>query len=343
MSFHLSGFRWRIAIGFIAVCCLLVWLSGRWMQGRGAAAEVYGRLITTLELEEALRAHLWQHHESWAAIGAEARQQTRWLVLENLVNDRLIRAHRLMDGLNVDLPSAAVRRESDMMQRQFADAAEYPLRLAAQQQTQHSLDAAIREAQRDEQWIAAKIARRLAEVTDQDLRAWYDAFKETLRIQQAHHAAHLFLTRHDQAKPDREPEMREIHRQLMAREQTFAALAAVHSDDDRTKAMGGDLGWFTRERMPQDFIVAVEKLKIGQFSDPVPTQLGWHLIIVMDRRASRLPTVEEAKDEIAALLTSRRREDAVQNLIAELRERSLRPVPSVFYHPQVIDHTEPAP
>ncbi len=356
MSLNLQGFPWRFAVYFIAACYLLADLyackgplHAKLIEGRGSllvpfggsyVAEVHGRPITGLELAEALRAYLWTRNESWAALTAGARQQARSLVLESIVNDRLIRAHRLMDGHNAIVSVAAARRESDMMRRQFANAAEYPQRLAAQQQTQKSLDAAIRDAHLDEKWIAEKIAHRTAEVTDKHVRAWYDEFKESLRIPQAHHAAHIFLTRHDKTKPDREAEIREIHRQLIAKEKTFAALAAKHSDDDRSKVVGGDLGWFTRERMPEDFIAAVEKLKIGQFSDPVPTKLGWHLIIVMERHESRLPTLEEAKDEIVARLTSQRREEAVKSLIAELR---LIAGKSLIYHSPVIDRAEPAP
>lgn len=307
-----------------------------WKASGDPAAEVQGLPITRLELEEALRSDLWKSQTAWASLDAETRKQTRWRVLETLVNDSLIkfaRSHDISAFINA-------RRESDMMRRQFANAAEYPQRLAAQKQTQQSLDIAIRDAQLDEQWIARQVTRRLAKVTEKDLSAWYDAFKESLRIPQAHHAAYIFLTRHDKSKPDREMEIREIQRQLIAGEKTFAALAAQHSDDDRSKSIGGDLGWFTRERMPADFIAVVEKLKIGKMSEPVPTKLGWHLIIVMERRASRLPALEEVKDEIAAMLTSQHRDEAIRSLIAELRMKAGK---SLIYHSPVIDRAEPAP
>jgi hypothetical protein len=350
MLFSLQCFRGCLAVGCASACCwlaadLLVFqgpLHERWMQGRGGecVAVVQGRAITRLELAEAMRAHLWRQHESWAALGAEARQQTRRRVLDSLVDERLVRACRLMDGPAKPPPAAEARRESDFMRRQFANTAEYPGRLAAQGQTQASLDAAIRDEQLDEAWLDEKIAVRLAVVTEAEARAWYAESKETLRIPTAHHAAHLFLTRHDPAKPDREAEIRAIHRRLIAKEKTFAALAAEHSEDDRTRNIGGDLGWFTRERMPEDFIAALERLKVGQLSDQVPTRLGWHLIRVMERRESRLPTFEEVQDEILALLTSQRREEAVKSLLTELRQAAGK---SLIYHPQVIDRAEPAP
>lgn len=304
------------------------------------AAEVHGRPMTRLELEEAMREQLWKRHETWAGLSLEARKQTRWQVLEHLLDDRLLRDCRSKAGMNTAAPKTTAKREAEWMQRQFADAAEFHRRLAALQLTPKSLDARIDDAQLDEEWLAEQIQPHLKETAEQEAHAWYEEFKETLRIPLAHHAAHIFLTRHDKAQPDREAEMQEIQRQLLAKEKTFAQLAKEHSDDARSKAVGGDLGWFTQQRMPADFIAAVQKLKVGQFSEPVQTQLGWHLIIVLERRASRLPAFVEVKDEISALLSSQRRAEAVQSLMAELR---LHSQPSVVYHAQVIDRAEPAP
>lgn len=349
MSRSFLAFPWRLAVACMAVCYLLadlyafkgplhkVWVQS---QGGGVAAEVDDLPITRHELEAAMREQLWKHNSAWASLSPEERKQTRWQALENLVNDRLLHACRRRSGPDKGLSKDAVKRESERMQRQFADVAEFPQRLAAQQLTPKSLEARINDAQLDESWIEAEIQSRFKAVTPQELRAWYDKFKETLRIPQAYHAAHIFLTRHDQTKPDRSAEVREIQRQLLTKEKTFAQLAKEHSEDDRSKALGGDLGWFTQQRMPADFIAAVESLKVGQFSEPVQTQLGWHLIIVLERHASRLPALAEVTPEIIALLTSKRREAALKNLVAELRERSPQPV---VYHAEVIDHVAPAP
>lgn len=343
---QVKGFLKCLAMALIVACGVFAGFysfKGSLRETSGPAAKVPGRPISRLEFEEALREHLWKREEAWAALSDEAKKQTRWLVLENLVNDRLVRAFRVLDGRDAALPVSGARREGDFMRRQFADASEFPRRLADQQPTQKELEATIIEAQLDEAWICEKIAPRLSAVTTAEAEAWYDRHKESLRIPAAYHAAHIFLTRHDRTKPDREAEIREIHRKLMAKDKTFAALAAAHSDDDRTKSIGGDLGWFTRERMPSDFISALEKLRVGEFSDPVLTKLGWHVIVVRERRESRLPVFEEVKDEVLAMLTTQRREEAVKRLIAELRERSQQPPKSLLYHPEVIDRTEPAP
>lgn len=47
---------------------------------------------------------------------------------------------------------------------------------------------------------------------------------------------------------------------------------------------GGDLGYFTRGRMVPQFDKVAFELPVGELSEPVQTQFGWHILTVTDRR-----------------------------------------------------------
>lgn len=356
----MEGFPWRFALYFLAAVYLFADLyachgplrdkllsGGPSWQAEGAggvAAEVYGRPVTGLELSEALRAYLWQRDEDWSAMSATARNYTRRLVLETLVNERIVHAFRVMNGIDGERPVDAAKAELAVLRRQFEEEAVFEGRRDGQGLSEEALEERVQAAADDEAWIEEKIAHRVEELTPEDVKAWYDANAESMRVPRVWRASHIYLTRHDpEKKGDRVAEMLEIERRLKAGEASFEELAAEVSEDERTKRRGGDLGWFSAERMPEDFIAQVEKLTTGRVSAPVATGLGWHLIRLDGMRESRVPAFEEAGPEIAAKLLSERRLAAVKSLVAELRGRSFRPTVFVRYHEAVIAAVEPAP
>ncbi|WP_395740723.1 peptidylprolyl isomerase [Prosthecobacter sp.] len=338
LRFLWSTTAWLLLISALAAALFVFHDTSR--PELAVAADVNVQSITLEDLEAAIRERLWRSDQSWENLSPDSQKQTRLQVLESMVNNRLVRTCRLSDQEAATPLSTSAKREADMHQRQFVEPADLSRRLAAQHLTSKAFDAKVEQVLRDEAWIARQIQPRLESITRPELSTWYDQHKETLRIPQAFHAAHIFLTRHDSAKPDRSTEISRIHRQLLAREKTFAQLAAQASEDDRSKVLGGDLGWFTHQRMPPEFMAAVANLRPGQLSAPVQTPLGWHIILLLDRRESRLPAFDEVQAEIAAHLTSARREEAVNSLIASLRQRAR---PSVFYHAEVIDRAKPSP
>lgn len=98
----------------------------------------------------------------------------------------------------------------------------------------------------------------------------------------------------------------------------FAAIAKQVSTDGSAQA-GGDLGYFTRERMVKPFSDAAFDMKPGTYgTKPVRSQFGWHVIRVEDKRAKKPPTYEEAAEEVR--MAARR--DLAESYVAQLRDKA---------------------
>ncbi len=74
----------------------------------------------------------------------------------------------------------------------------------------------------------------------------------------------------------------EVRQDILDGTMDFAGAAAIYSEDN-TRETGGDLGTFDRNRMVDAFTEAAFSLAVGEISDPVRTQFGYHLIEVLEQ------------------------------------------------------------
>lgn len=87
-------------------------------------------------------------------------------------------------------------------------------------------------------------------------------------------------------------------RQRVLDGEDFAELAQEYSDDTGSGLNGGDLGWFARGAMVPEFEEAAFALAVGDISEPVESQFGWHIIQVTERDDTRPKdeaTIEQEK------------------------------------------------
>ena len=105
------------------------------------------------------------------------------------------------------------------------------------------------------------------------------------------HARHILVTTEAQAT--------DIRNQL-EKGADFAALAKQYSIDTGSKNNGGDLGWFPHGVMVSQFDQAAFSLKVGEISQPVKTQFGYHIIEVLAKDPNHpmdAQQVQQAKDQ----------------------------------------------
>ena len=96
----------------------------------------------------------------------------------------------------------------------------------------------------------------------------------------------------------------------------FAELAKERSTGPSGPS-GGDLGWFTPDRMVAEFSDAVQTLDDGAFTKiPVQTQFGWHVILREDSREVAPPPYESVRDTLKQQVEQQK----LQDYLAGLRE-----------------------
>ena len=168
--------------------------------------------------------------------------------------------------------------------------------------------------------MAAEVIDRLTNqaITDEALEAAYNARFANAAAEEEYSAAHILVDTREEAEA------------VVARLEGGADFAetAKEISTGPSGPNGGDLGWFGIGMMVPEFETAVIALEVGQISEPVQTQFGWHVIILNDKRQKEAPTLDQVRDELAAQIQQEAIAKALEDLIAAAA--ITRPEPGAF-------------
>jgi parvulin-like peptidyl-prolyl isomerase len=156
--------------------------------------------------------------------------------------------------------------------------------------------------------VAALQANAVAEVTDEDIAEYYEA---NINQFKGRCISHILV--------DTKEQVDQLRAQIEGGAK-FADVAQEQSKDTNSGQQGGFLGCF-QEGEPLGFVEPfkseAEKLPVGQLSQPVQTEFGFHLITVVAERA--LPDVAE---ELRAQLTQQQGQSGFNELLISLVKRA---------------------
>lgn len=153
------------------------------------------------------------------------------------------------------------------------------------------------------QELLAKVAKE--GVSDAKVKAFYDEQVKAIKPVEEVRARHVLVEGEEDAK--------KIITRVKGGED-FGKIAKEVSKDPGSGAEGGDLGYFTKERMVPEFAEAAFAAKVGDVVGPVKSQFGWHVIKVEDRRTKPVPTLDQVKDRIAQGLAGKAQGEYIKTL-----------------------------
>ncbi len=140
-------------------------------------------------------------------------------------------------------------------------------------------------------------------ITEEEIKDYFETYKDMLNQKEQVRASHILVETEEKAK--------EVKEKLLAGGD-FAEIAKEYSQDINNKDLGGDLGFFSRGEMLPTFENAAFALEIGEISDPVQTDYGFHIIKVEEKKEEKEANFEENKDKIKDILLEEKIPEAYQ-------------------------------
>lgn len=151
-------------------------------------------------------------------------------------------------------------------------------------------------------------------IEDANLQAIYDEQYGSIDAEEEYNASHILVATKEEADA--------IKAEIEAGAD-FAQTAQEKSTGP-SGPNGGELGWFSSGMMVPSFEAAAIALEVGEVSDPVETQFGWHVLKLNDARKKDIPTLDDVRlnieREIANEAASNAVRDAPEALSVVLRE-----------------------
>lgn len=154
-------------------------------------------------------------------------------------------------------------------------------------------------------------ARQKTTVTPAEVQAHYTQNLQQFQTPEQVRATHILLKTEGKDEAAVRKQAEDLAKQIKAGAD-IAELARKYSEDDASKANGGDLDYFGRGQMVPEFEKAAFGMEPGQVSDPVKTQYGFHIIKTIDRKPAATRTLEEVRGQLTEQLQFQKAQQAIQ-------------------------------
>ncbi|MCT4543455.1 MAG: peptidylprolyl isomerase [Vallitalea sp.] len=148
-------------------------------------------------------------------------------------------------------------------------------------------------------------------VNEEDMKKYYEENKESFVSAEEVRAKHILVKEEEEAKKVKEE---------IEAGKSFEEAAKEYSTCP-SKDKGGDLGFFSKGRMVPEFEKAAFELEIGELSDLVKTQFGYHLIVVEEKKESSIKTFDQVKEQIKQNLLRGEQTKVYTNKFNELKSK----------------------
>ena len=129
-------------------------------------------------------------------------------------------------------------------------------------------------------------------------------------------------------KPDEEDtrviieKLRKIRADILAGTATFENMAIQYSEDENSNTLGGKLQWLTRDVGIPVFFDVAEKMKVGDISEPFPSQWGYHILKLDDYRPAHSLNMKNDYNYIRQMVTQQKNMKELDRILNKLKAES---------------------
>jgi peptidyl-prolyl cis-trans isomerase SurA len=296
-------------------------------QGMQSSADVLDEIVATVDGEPIMRSDLEAMILRLRADDAyqpstNANDLARSALTE-LINEQLILKAGKEKEIKPPEPdiSQAVDEQIERLRKTFATKGEFQQFLDDKGLTLDALRNEFREHAEKEYVIRTAINRRVS-ISDDDVKKYEAQLRQLKKPVYSYHLRHILLRCPQGAAATQEEQTQGWARELMIRLQkgeNFELLAQQASEDQATRSQGGDLGFLNEGEFLQPLERAVKDITPGEIAGPVRTDVGYHIVKLVQKRTARWQLYTKRFEEEKQTWAEQLRKKAIINVAATYR------------------------
>ncbi|MCY8939193.1 peptidylprolyl isomerase [Peribacillus frigoritolerans] len=224
--------------------------------------------------------------------------------LDLLITNKLVELEA--EKARIKIKDEEIQKEIDVMVESYGDEKSLKEQLEASGSSMDALKKDIVVYLQTKKLVEPRIT-----VTDDEISTYFEDNKDTFAQAEQVEASHILVEDEKTAK--------KVAKELAAGGD-FAKLAAEYSADTETADNGGNLGYFGKGDMVEEFENVAFDLDINKVSDPVKTEYGYHIIKVTGKKEAKKANLEDSKEVIKETLLSERLQEEYPVWLAEVKK-----------------------
>jgi len=304
--------------------CLLpasVSARGRKEKKENSVARVNGEYIP----EQKYNLLIDQKKQQYGLQGAELNEEQQNMLDEEVMDELVTEEILFQEAQRLDIGAGKkeINAQLDALKQQYPDENSFKEAIAQGGFTEKAFKQYIERNITIQKLLEQEVGSSIT-IDDSEMKSFYEQNPSYFEIPEQIEARHILVSTEglqgDAAKEEALSRAESIRQELLGGA-NFADLAREKSEGP-SASNGGSLGRFSKGQMVPSFEEVAFSLEIGEISQVVETQFGYHIIEVTDKIEAGTLSYEEAKPNIEEYLTNVKQQQQYTEFIENLREQA---------------------
>jgi len=305
----------------VAICLLAgpAWSADKAASSDKEAATVNGKPIPKSQFERELSLYQKRAEQRGRPLSDADLTTVKHRILENLIETEVLYQQSQKEKIKVDIQ--AVNEQLETIKERFPDEAAFKKALEGMGVSEKEIRTQIQHGLAINQMLDTNVRQKVT-VTEEESHKFYNNNPNLFKHPEQVKASHILIKVAPGAEESKKNQARkkiETVQKKVRQGEDFGSLAKANSEGP-TAQQNGDLGYFSRGQMVKPFEDAAFTLNIGEVSEIVETQFGYHLIKVTDKKPARTIPYKEVQQRLEQHLKNEKEKTEIQSYIEHLKK-----------------------